>query len=293
MYFRVRTSLYRLAFVFALSLIFHSCGLRYTPPPSWEELRDQRRSSLERQLISDFNQVNLVPKVLLYGEPVTVKPASFIQLDSLFNLKYIAQKSGRPTNDLDRQIEVQRGKVLSDSSELLYRETVWLMCSNQERLSFIIAQTNQNNQFVLRSVKILESFDAEHVDSIWASTYFIEEPFLRSGEGITADEHNFYGYMKNYALTLSVDKRNEFLKNVFLIMRIAYEERSLSTDLILRRLAALRFVKDFPDMNRDNMSFFAEKVQIGDETQYEVTVMEKAEGNFKKIYVFDSYFYPK
>lgn len=292
MHFQIQTFIKTVLKVLSVSLVLTSCGLRYTPPPSWEELRDERRTSLEQQLVSDFKQVNLKPTVLLYGEPVTVKPASFIKLDSLFNLKYLAQKSGRPTGDLDRQIEVQRGVVLSDSTELLYRETVWVLGNGQEKLNFLIIQTSQNNQYVLRDLKILETFEADKSDSVWAQMYFTEKPFLRSSMGYTEDERNFYGYMKNHALELTADQRYIFLKHVFQIMRIANEERSLSTDLILRRLAALRLAEEHPSLDKTNLTFFAEKVQIGDETNYEVTVLEKNAGTFKTVYRFDAFFFP-
>lgn len=284
--------MYKILVLLALSSVFLSCGLRYTPPPTWEQLRDERRNSLEQQLTADFKQVNLVPKVLLYGEPVTVKPSSFVKLDSLFNLKYLAQRAGRPTIELDKQIEVQRGIVLSDSTELLYREQIWVEATGGERLSFIILETSQNNQNVLRNTKFLETFEADKKDSLWAVTYFIERPFLKMPAGVTAEERNFYGYMKNRALELSEVQRIEFLRNVFSIMRIANEERSLSTDLILRRLAALRLGKENPEKDKQNMSFFAEKVMLGDQTLYEVTVLDKGTGSFKKVYRFDAYFFP-
>lgn len=40
------------------------------------------------------------------------------------------------------------------------------------------------------------------------------------------------------------------------------------------------------------MSFFAEKVMLGDQTLYEVTVLDKGTSSFKKVYRFDAYFFP-
>ena len=284
----------KLGFVFCtlFLLLLSSCGLRYTPPPTIEELQNDRRSALESQLYSDFKEVSLKPTFLHYGDPLTIKPVSFVKLDSLFNLKYIAQKSGLPTEELDREIDNQRSIVLMDTTEVLFRETVWIELTGGEKLEFIILQTDQNNQYVLRNSKILESFNADKSDSIWAVTYATERSFLRSSTGFTNDERNFYDFTKNHALELSSDDRDLYLKNVFQIMRIASEERSLSSDLILRRLAAFRLTNDHPELNPAEMVFSADKLDDGTGNfSYEVNVFSKT-GNFKQIYVFDRYFYP-
>lgn len=284
--------MFRILLAFSFAILLFSCGLRYYPPPSVQELQTERRTSLEEQLGSDFKGINKTYVNLLYGTSATVKPESFKKLDSLFNLKYLAERSGRSVEELDHEIEVQRGIVLSDTTELLYKETVWGELISSDKLEFMIMETFQNNQNVLRKVNILESFDADKSDSTWAVSYFVEKPFLGSTMGITQDERNFYGFMKNRAVQLAPDERDVFLKNVFLIMRIGSQERSLSTDLILRKLAAYRLQQLQPELMQDDLTFLAEKVTDADVVTYEVTVTSKTNPAFRQLVRYDSFFYP-
>ena len=97
-----------------------SCGLKYVPGPSLEDLERNRKESLEQQLAHDFAAVNKKYVALTYGETVIVKPLSYQRLDSLFEVKYTMSQNGLSTKEIDPLIEDQKMALLSDTTEVLY-----------------------------------------------------------------------------------------------------------------------------------------------------------------------------
>lgn len=262
------------------------------PPPTLEEIRDERRLKLEMQLQQDFNAIKKSSKVLFYGQSKTVKPVSFIKLDSLFNLKYNASQSGRSVPGLEEQIELQRNIVLSDTTELLYMETVWCQVVGDTAVDYLIFESFQNNQNVLRKITMLESFEVPLKDSAMGLSYFMEYPFLRLNGSLSTDERNFYGFMKNRAVQLTGDLKDEFIANVLEIMRIAQSEGTLSSEVVLKRLTINQLKEQFPTVPWTDYNLLAEKVNDGDQTRYEVTVSKKVDDGYKAVFIYDSFFFP-
>ena len=104
----------RFAVFFISALSASSCGLKYIPGPSLEDLERNRKASLEQQLAQDFASVNKKYVGLTYGETVLVKPVSYQRLDSLFEVKYRLSNSGLSTKEIDPLIEKQKMVLLSD-----------------------------------------------------------------------------------------------------------------------------------------------------------------------------------
>lgn len=272
-----------------------SCGLKYVPGPSLEDLERNRKESLEQQLAHDFAAVNKRYVSLTYGETVVVKPQSYQRLDSLFEEKYRMSKLGLSTKELDPLIETQKMALLADTTEVLYMETHWFELIKDTTCEFIIAQCFLNNKNVLRKMDFVDEFQTGKSNQVWAEKYMKEDWLTRNMDGYTTnDDLAFYALMKNKEFNLQGEEKNRFLENVFLVMRFASENQSTSAQGIALKLAARQMKMEIPGFKTGEYVFSFKK-DVDPVSKDPVYVVEAASETDKKVLVtrrYDQYYMP-
>lgn len=248
-------SLSRFASFLLILISVTSCGLKYVPGPSLQDLANTRRASLEQQLAHDFGKVNKKYVGLTYGETVVVKPVSYQRLDSLFEVKYRLSQNGFSTKEIDPLIENQKMVLLADTTEVLYMETHWFELVQDSTCEFIIAQCFLNNRNVLRKMEFINEFKTRISNQVWAEKYMKEE-WLTRDIGYTPNEDlNFYSLMKNQEFNLKGEEKERFLDNVFLVMRFISENKSTAAQGIVLKLAARQMKNEIPNFNASEYTF--------------------------------------
>lgn len=271
-----------------------SCGLKYIPGPSLEDLEKNRKEKLEEQLGHDFAAVNKKYVSLTYGETVVVKPQSYQRLDSLFEVKYRMSKSGFSTKEIDPLIESQKMMLLSDTTEVLYMETHWFELIHDSTCEFIIAQCFLNNRNVLRKMDFIDEFQTGISNQVWAEKYMKEEWLTRDMGYTSNDDLAFYSMMKNKEFGLQREEKNRFLNNVFLVMRFASETKSTAAQGIVLKLAALQMKNEIPNFKAADYTFSFKK-DIDTESKESVYVVQAASTSDKNVLItrrYDLFYMP-
>lgn len=272
-----------------------SCGLKYVPGPSLEDLAKNRKEALEQKLAKDFGAVNKQYVSLTYGETVVVKPQSYQRLDSLFEEKYRLSKLGLSTKEIDPLIETQKMALLADTTEVLYMETHWFELVQDTTCEFIIAQCFLNNKNVLRKMEYIDEFQTGKSNKIWAEKYMKEDWFTRNMDGFTSnDDLAFYAMMKNKEFGLKDEEKNRFLNNVFLVMRFAAENQSTAPQGIALKLAARQMKMEIPGFKTSDyvFSFRKDTDPLSKETVYVVEAVSEADKNVLVTRRYDSFYMP-
>lgn len=278
----------------AIALSMVSCGLKYVPGPSLQDLEQNRKAKLEEQLTRDFASVGKTYVSLTYGETVVIKPLSYQRLDSLFEEKYRMSKIGLSTKELDPLIENQKMVLLSDTTEVLYMETHWFELIQDSTCEFIIAQCFLNNKNVLRKMEFIDQFQTAKSNRPWAEIY-MKEDWLTRDMGYTSNEDlAFYAKMKNKEFNLQGAEKEAFLNNVFLVMRIARENKNTAAQGIVLELAANQLKNEIPGFKRADYTY-AFKKEINPETKQDQYVVEATSVSDKNILItrkYDEFFMP-
>ncbi|MGV3613215.1 MAG: hypothetical protein ACO1N0_19805 [Fluviicola sp.] len=284
----------RFAFFLMVVVSMTSCGLKYVPGPSLDDLAKTRKEILEQQLTRDFAAVNKNYKSLTYGETVVVKPLSYQRLDSLFEVKYRMSKNGFSTKEIDPMIENQKMVLLSDTTEVLYMETHWFELVQDTTCEFIIAQCFLNNKNVLRKMEFLDEFKTGISNQIWAEKYMKEEWLTRDIGYTPNDDLNFYSLMKNKEFNLTGEEKERFLANVFLVMRFASENKSTAAQGIALKLAARQLKNEIPNfkISEYEFSFRKDIDPVSKESVYVVEAAPSFDKNVVIIRKYDLYFMP-
>lgn len=284
----------RFTFIFLLVGVITSCGLKYVPGPSLEDLAQNRKEKLEEQLSEDFAAVNKKYISLTYGETVLVKPQSYQRLDSLFEVKYRMSQNGFPTKEIDPLIEEQKMVLLSDTTEVLYMETHWFELVQDTTCEFIVAQCFLNNRNVLRKMDFIDEFKTGISNQFWAEKYMKEEWLTRDLGYTSNDDLNFYTQMKNKEFSLQGEEKDRFLSNLFVVMRFASENKSTAAQGIALKLAARQMKNEIPNFQTADYVFSFKK-EIDPETKQSIYVVEAASETDKNVVVtrsYDAFFMP-
>ncbi len=284
----------RFTFIFLLVGIIASCGLKYVPGPSLEDLAQSRKEKLEEQLSKDFAAVNKKYISLTYGETVVVKPQSYQRLDSLFEVKYRMSQNGFPTKEIDPLIEEQKMVLLSDTTEVLYMETHWFELVQDTTCEFIVAQCFLNNRNVLRKMDFIDEFKTGVSNQFWAEKYMKEEWLTRDLGYTSNDDLNFYTQMKNKEFSLQGEEKDRFLSNLFVVMRFASENKSTAAQGIALKLAARQMKSEIPNFQTADYVFSFKK-EIDPETKQSIYVVEAASETDKNVVVtrrYDLFYMP-
>ncbi len=284
----------RFAYFLLIVVSVTSCGLKYVPGPSLEDLARNRKESLEQQLAHDFAAVNKKYVGLTYGEEVVVKPMSYQRLDSLFEVKYRMSKSGMSTKEIDPLIENQKMVLLSDTTEVLYMETHWFELIQDTTCEFIIAQCFLNNRNVLRKMDFIDEFQTGISNQVWAEKYMKEEWLTRDLGYTSNDDLSFYSMMKNKEFSLKGEEKNQFIQNLFLVMRFASEAKSTAAQGIVLKLAARQMKNEIPNFKAADY-VFSFKIVNNLQLKQDLYVVEAVSQTDKNVVItrrYDLFFMP-
>jgi len=280
---------------FSLVLIsINSCGLKYIPGPSLEDLAKTRKEKLEEQLATDFAAVNKKYVPLTYGESLVVKPQSYQRLDSLFEVKYQMSKNGFSTKEIDPLIENQKMMLLSDTTEVLYMETHWFELVHDSTCEFIVAQCFLNNRNVLRKMDFIDEFQTDISNQVWAEKYMKEEWLTRDLGYTSNDDLTFYSTMKNKEFSLQGEEKARFLDNLFWVMRYASETKSTAAQGIVLKLAVRQMKNEIPNFKAADYTFTFKKEYNADLKQ-DLYVVEAASISDKNVLItrrYDLFYMP-
>ncbi|MDD2982771.1 MAG: hypothetical protein PHQ74_05235 [Crocinitomicaceae bacterium] len=216
-----------------------SCGLKYTPQVSPESKRDERKLVIESEIQREFAAQNKQYKSIGFGEMVTVKPASYISLDSLFELKYNLERQGKRTKEIDENIAMQRLICQNDTNEVLYMEQHVFSLEGDSTAEVLSGNFSLNAKNELRKVKFTSSYVIPKDLVTFYNYYITESAFLTNNNYPTQQEKAFYDSYKNELTNRSGAQEDAFLIHTLRLMKIARKNQSLDKQKTLEALTKL------------------------------------------------------
>lgn len=238
----------RLLSFLTIILCLGSCGLRYEPQTPPEDRQLERQKVIENDIRTEFEAKNMTYKSLAFGKTVTVKPPSFIKLDSLFELKYQLEQSGRSDKNLDEKIGVQRLICQTDTNEILYMEEHVFSLTKDSVAEVLSGNFALNSRNVIKNVEFTQSYVIPADLVSYYTDYVLNESFIYSAAAPSAQESDFYDLYKTQAGTLFGAQKEAFIVHTLKLMKIARTKRSLEKQMFLKELTMdalqLKNVKD-------------------------------------------------
>ncbi len=227
-----------------LVFTFTSCGLKYPPQVSPENKREERKLVIESEIRKEFGERKMQYKSIGFGEPVTLKPPSYMTLDSLFELKYKLEQQGKRTADLDEQIVIQRLICQNDTNEVLYMEQHVFSLEGDSIAEVLSGNFSLNSNNELRKVNFTSSYIIPKDLVSYYNFYVLETAFLTNNSVPTRQEMEFYQAYKAELQNRAGINEDEFLVHSLKLMKVARNNQSLDKQKTLEALTKLAVHKN-------------------------------------------------
>lgn len=219
-----------------LALWLGSCGLKYVPQTPPEDKQLQRQKVIEQRIETEFAAKNMAYKSIAFGKTVTVKPASFIKLDSLFEEKYKLEQTGRKDRELDERIGVQRLICQTDTNEILYMEEHVFSLTSDSVSEVLSGDFSLNSRNEIRSVEFTQSYVIPANLVTYYTYYVLNESFMFSSAAPSSEEADFYQLYKGQAGNLFGSQKEAFVIHTLKLMKLARTKKSLQKQMFLEEL---------------------------------------------------------
>ena len=227
-------------FLFSVMFLFlGSCGLKYTPQVTPETKQEERKLVIESEIRKEFAARNMQYKSIGYGEMVMIKPASYIRLDSLFEVKYNLEQQGKRTKDLDQDIAMQRLICQNDTNEVLYMEQHVFSLEGDSTAEVLSGNFSLNANNDLRKVEFSYSYVIPKYLVNYYNFYILETAFLTNNSAPTSQEREFYESYKNELSNRKGQNEDAFLIHTLRLMQVARANQSLDKQKTLESLTRL------------------------------------------------------
>ncbi len=223
-------------FPFALLMFITSCGIHYVTPPTPISLASERRAAIQQSLRETFEKDSSVYSDIAWGKTKTLKPLSYMDLDSLHRIKYKLENQGKYDPELEDNIKIQRQIALNDTTPILYIEDHLFSVKKDSILTVYSAYFETTKDHVIRNSEIKGSTNVDPKMMEEYKIYTFEESFLHPGYALSYEEKRFYSKFKTYENSLTGNKRDEFLNHALKIISYARNAASLATKNILMRV---------------------------------------------------------
>lgn len=283
--------------LFSMLLSLVGCAdLKYTPQVPPENRQLQRQKAIETRIQEEFKDQNLKYKSIAFGQTVTVKPPSFAKLDSLYEIKYRLESTGKRDARLDENIGIQRMICQNDTARILYMEEHVFSLSSDSISEVFSGTFSLNSRNEIQKVEFKESYVIPSNLSIFYSYYVLNESFMWNSPQPTQEENDFYLIYKTRAAQLFGKQKEDFIIHTLNMMKIAKNKRSLEKQLFLQELSKRSChtgVIDYKDavfLRVDQVSTTEDKIDYYlVEYQYNQKTGESTYVKKQFIFKYDSY----
>lgn len=264
----------------ALVLACASCGLKYTPQTTPEVHKSNRQEVIQSRLKDEFAAKGKEYKSIAFGETTTIKPVSFKQLDSLYELKYNLEQQGRTSKELERNIGIQRLIAQNDTTPVLYNEAHVFSISSGDTTEVISGSFSLNTRNEIVDVQIDESLDLPKDLIPYYTNYILGESFIYPGSRPADNELDFYDYYKSQSDKLIGMERSDFILHTLEVMKLARLKKTLDKQVLLKNLARTAVLGDSKDYVDETFLKIEEIIDDKNVVQYYLVtyqVMRKAD----------------
>lgn len=233
-----------------LIITFSSCGLKYEPQVLPEDRQLQRQRVIEASIIEDFSKENKKYESIAFGQSTTVKPLSFLKLDSLYEKRYELELVGRKDRQLEEEIEVQKMICVTDTNEVLYVENHIFSLTRNDSTQILSGRFALNANNDIRDVQLDDFINVPKELMSLYKIYIFQESFMYPGYAAEARDLDFYKIYKPKVNSLTGVEKEEFVTHMLQVMKIAQNRKTVETSTLLKDLTRNKIhgvSKDYKD----------------------------------------------
>lgn len=219
-----------------LTFLIASCGLQYSTPPTPISQTADRRKVIEKHLQDEFQKDSSIYVSIAYAKTETVKPDSYKDLDSLYEIKYQNERKGVSDRELERNIQIQRQIALNDTNPVLFieRHLFGVQKANQMAIYSSLFETTPDH--IIRNVVINDSYNIPKDKLELYKRYLQEESLLYSGYAPTDLESELYQTFRTKEEMMSGASRDSLLEQALMVFELVAQKRILKKITLLEEL---------------------------------------------------------
>lgn len=273
----------------ALLLACASCGLKYTPQTTPEAYKSNRQEVIQSNLKEEFAAKGITYKSIAFGETTTVKPVSFMQLDSLYELKYKLEQAGRTSKELERNIGIQRLIAQNDTTPVLYNEAHVFSLTTGDTTEVVSGSFSLNSRNEIVDTQIDEMIDLPKALIPFYTNYILSESFIYPGSRPAETELDFYDYYKPQADRLTGIDRSDFIVHTLELMKLARLKKTLDKQVFLKNLARQAVMGDSKDYIDETFLKIEEIIDAKNVVQYYLVTYQVTRKADEKTFITHKY----
>ncbi|MCO5259805.1 MAG: hypothetical protein M9916_06645 [Crocinitomicaceae bacterium] len=223
--------------IIGLAFVSHSCGLKYTQSETREDLAQKRKDVISQYITDSYKDSSVSYIPLLYAQTTLIKPYSYRQLDSLYEVKYNNEKFGKFDKSLEEKIKNQKSIIENSSNKVEYIEHHVYSIQNQSTSFIYYADINFETSDSVKNFTITQAYQFPKDFLSIYKAYITRESIVYPNYAPTENEQKFYDFFESQMNQLPSYKQNDFLKNTLLVLYFARKARSIDTKTILQYLS--------------------------------------------------------
>ena len=104
-------------------VLISACGLQYTPTETREDLSQKRKNAVSQYIRDSYKDSSVVYQSLVFAPSTLIKPYHHRLLDSLYEIKFENEQSGRFDKDLEEKINNQKNVIANSKEKTTENET--------------------------------------------------------------------------------------------------------------------------------------------------------------------------
>ena len=265
----MRSSLLALLILFTCA---NSCGLRYTPSETREDLTQKRQNTVNDYIRNSYKDTNVTYIPLVFAQPTLIKPYQYRQLDSLYDVKYTNDRAGIFDKGLEEKINIQKNVIYSSKDKIEHIEHHIYSIQARDSSFIYFADINFGTTDTVTGFTITQTYQFPKDLLSTFQSYITRESIVYPNYGPTEEEKSFYNFFEDELNRRPIYEKNDFMIHLLTTVFMARRVRSIETKPLLQQLTI--FLLENRDYNAQTDFFNSiNGVWEGDElVMYEVSV---------------------
>lgn len=220
-------------------LLLSACGLKYTPTETREDLAAERKNSVSQYIRDSYKDSAVVYQSLVFGQPTLIKPYHHRQLDSLYEIKYANELSGRFDKSLEEKINNQKIVVANSNEKIKHIEHHIYSIQTEGTSNVYYADIHFDSKNNVTEFVITQTYQfPSNLLAIFKS-YITRESIMFPNYGPTNDEQAFYEFFETELAARPSYQQNEFMTNMLNTFLLARNIRSIETKQLLQHFSVI------------------------------------------------------
>lgn len=260
--------------IFVLVLVVcSSCGLKYVPTETREDLSAKRKTNIERYIRDSYKDSSVIYQSLLYGTTTVVKPYDHRRLDSLYQIKYENEQRGKYDKELEEKINNQRNVVYATNEKINYVEHHVYNIATEQNANIYYVDVNMNHESEVTDFVITENyvFPSNLLSSF--KSYLTRESIVYPNYAPTNEEQQFYDFFEEGLMQQTISQKDSFMTHMLTVFLLARNIRTIDIKLILQHLSIIQ-VENRPYSSQVDVFQSVDGI-------YEENVLQKYEAKFR------------